>query len=342
MSTTEHDDDVTNALDPLVTRASVRVGKGLRGAARPAVVLPALVAALLCTPAVAAADVTKAECVDANTTGQRLRHDGKLSAAREQLRKCADPSCPEMVRDDCTQRLDEVEHMQPTIVFVAKDAAGNDLSSVSVTVDGHPLADKLDGAELPVDPGQHVFSFAAAGCAPVTKTLVVAAGEKGRRESVAMGGGAPASPVAAGTQTQGSGPNPEQPPPGAATGPSSGNGMGTQRILGLTSAGLGVLGVAVGSIFGLMASSAWSAQKTDCASAADCPRHDQAVSDHSRMSTDATISTVGFVAGGVLLAAGAALFFTAPGATAPSQARLVVSPAPVGREGGALTLVGRF
>jgi hypothetical protein len=153
-----------------------------------ATVVPALVAALVVTSASAGADVTKAECIAANTAAQDLRRDGKLSAAREQLRKCVDPSCPGMVLDDCSRRLDELDKMQPTVVFEVKDAAGHDLSAVKVTVDGKSLVDKLDGSDLPVDPGEHVFTFTIDGQAPVSRTLVLSAGEKARREQVVIGG----------------------------------------------------------------------------------------------------------------------------------------------------------
>jgi hypothetical protein len=57
-----------------------------------------------------------------------------------------------MVRDDCTQRLDELNRQLPTIVFDGKDAAGGDVIAVSVTVDGRLLTERLDGAPLEVDP----------------------------------------------------------------------------------------------------------------------------------------------------------------------------------------------
>jgi len=166
----------------------------------------AVVGAVLSLVAVTArADLTKAQCIDANTKGQDLRRDGKLSAARKELLRCADPSCPGVVRDDCTRRLDDVDKVQPTIVFVVKDASGKDVSAVKVTVDGQPLVDTLDGTELPVDPGRHVFTFTVAGLAPVSATLVLAAGDKDRRERIAVGGGpavtapigAPAAPAPA-------------------------------------------------------------------------------------------------------------------------------------------------
>jgi hypothetical protein len=139
-------------------------------------------------PAAPAAEVTKDQCVDANTKAQSLRRERKFRAAREQLSLCVDVHCPAMVRDDCAQRLDELERVQPTIVFDAKDGSGRDLSEVRVTIDGKPLADKLDGAALAVDPGAHSFTFEVVGQPVVTRNLVLKEGEKLRRERIPMPG----------------------------------------------------------------------------------------------------------------------------------------------------------
>jgi hypothetical protein len=103
--------------------------------------------------------------------------------------------------------------------------------------------------------------------------------------------------------------------------------MGTQKILGLTAGGVGVAGLVVGGVFGALTASAISKQKSDCASAANCPNYSQAASDHSTWSTDGTVSTVAFVAGGLLVAGGATLFFTAgDGPVRSSGTGLVVAP----------------
>src|ERR1700722_1012343 len=153
----------------------------------------AAVLALASAPALA--DVTKEQCIDANGRGQELRREGKLMAAREQLRACANPACPAMVRDDCTKRLDDLEKAQPTIAFEVKDASGADVSVVKVSVDGKPLAEQLDGTALPVDMGKHAFTFEVAGQPSVTRILVLTEGEKGRRERIAMGAATASTPA---------------------------------------------------------------------------------------------------------------------------------------------------
>jgi hypothetical protein len=84
----------------------------------------------------------------------------------------------------------------PTIVLAAQDAAGNDLGTVRVTMDGQPFVDKVDGKPLSLNPGVHHFVFESPGLPSVEKSRVVSQGEKDRRERVVLGN-APPTAVAA-------------------------------------------------------------------------------------------------------------------------------------------------
>jgi hypothetical protein len=93
-----------------------------------------------------------------------------------------------------------------------------------------------------------------------------------------------------------------------------GNGS-TQRTLGLALSALGLVGIAIGSIAGVRAIQ----ERRDAGSAcgAGYPRCSLANEDAVRSANDgaetfATISTTAFVAGGVALASGALLYFSAP------------------------------
>ena len=272
------------------------------------------------------ADSTKDQCIQANGTGQDLFHDGKLTAARVQLQSCAAASCPAMIRDDCVKRLDELDKVQPAVVFFARDPADNDLSAVSITVDGVRLASKLDGTPLKVDPGEHVFVFTVAGSPPVTRKLVIAERDHSRRERIQF----EAAAVAPGTGTEA--------PPSSPSAPERGS---TLRMAGLITGGAGVVGIGVGSVFGLMTGSAYSSQKNDCASALNCPHHGQALDDHSAALTDGTIATVAFVAGGALLVAGAAMYLLGGHRSEPATTGLLVAPS-VGPSSAGVLLRGAF
>lgn len=297
----------------------------------------AIVLAIACGSVPVRADITKSQCVDANGKGQDLRRDEKLSEARDQFSHCANPSCPAIVRDDCTKRLDELERAQPTVIFDAKDGTDRDLSAVKVTMDGSLLTEKLDGTALRVDPGAHVFSFSAAEQAPVTQTFVIKEGDKERRERIVIG--PPATVVA----TTASAPPPPSPASSVEGGGGSVGAIGTQRIVGLTSAGVGVVGIALGAVYGAMTLSKKSQYQSDCPNA-QCSdsQYAQAASDRSMAKTDLTISTVGFIAGGVLLAGGAILFFTAAHSSEPTAAAGVVVVPSVGPGSGGMLLRGAF
>lgn len=93
----------------------------------------------------------------------------------------------------------------PTLILSAEDEEGHDVVDVQVTLDGAPLAARLDGKAVEVDPGEHVLRFERAGSDPVELPLVVREGEKLRRVSTrivrraAQGGGAPREDAAAST-----------------------------------------------------------------------------------------------------------------------------------------------
>ena len=284
--------------------------------------------------AVATADTpkpTKERCIDANTRAQTLRRSADFSSAREQLKICIDSRCPRIVRDDCLARLDELERAQPTLVFDAKSPDGEDLSAVEVRVDGRPWATKLDGTALAIDPGQHTFTFDGAGQPPVTRQLVVREGEKGRHEAVVIG--TPKAPAST--------PEPVLPvaPPAVPAESSSFSG----RPIGVVLGGVGLTGIAVGSIFGLLTKSAVDRRNQDCPSPSTCDDA-AANSDHKQAVRDGTIADIGFIAGGALLAGGVTLFFlSAPrprGANEPTTGWVVVPAA--GPSGGGLSLQGLF
>ena len=139
-----------------------------------------LSAAVLGAVIPARADPTKQQCVAANESAQDLQRAGKLTAAREQLALCVSESCPAAIRQDCSQKLDDVVKTTPTLVFAAKQPNGDDLVAVRVKIDGTVLVDHLDGNPVQVDPGQHRFTFESDGFVTGERALVVRTAEKDR------------------------------------------------------------------------------------------------------------------------------------------------------------------
>jgi hypothetical protein len=252
-----------------------------------------------------AADPTTADCLTANDKSISLRNSHKLLTARTQLLVCAAASCPADVRKECVRRIDQVNASMPTVVFEVKDGSGNDLTAVNVKMDGEIVVERLEGTAISLDPGAHAFTFEVVGQPVVTRQLVIHEGQKDRREVIQIGPTAsqqPAPPV------PNLGAPPAAPPASTPSPEPAKEGLGTQRILGLAVASVGVVGVGIGSIFGLQAMS----KHNDAANA--CPKAcvDQngvKLWDDARSSGN--ISTIAFAVGGLGLAGGGVLWFTA-------------------------------
>jgi len=300
--------------------------------------VPVAVALLLAAPVLAApasasaaggpAPPSKNECIDANESAQRLAQAGKLVDARSNLLVCVSASCPGPIRDDCTQKLAEVQSKTPTIVFEVTDDADHDLSAVRVTIDGHPLVDKLDGAAVAVDVGEHQFVFEAAGLKKEKRILVIHEAEKDRRERIILVAAGTEPAPAADAPSAVSATQPEHAPAPEAP-PAESDGSG-QRTLGLALGGAGAAGLIVGGVFGLLAKTTYDHAVSECQGSRVSACGPGALSDGSSAHTQALVSTVAFVAGAALLAGGAYFYFTAPRARglavgvsmAPGGARL--------------------
>jgi hypothetical protein len=178
--------------------------------------------------------------------------------------------------------------------------AGADPGTLTISRDGTTVSSAELGVAIPVDPGKHEVTVTAPGKEKWSTTVEV--GEGGQTENVEIplladstGGGT----VAAGGDAGTTGP--------ASAKPSDGS---TQRTLGIVAGGIGLVGVGVGTFMGLQASSSWSDAKKECTAYPNgCTA--KGVSLQKDASSQATLSTVGFIVGGVGLAAGAVLFFTA-------------------------------
>jgi hypothetical protein len=144
-------------------------------------------------PAHAQGPVTPQQCSAAYDQAQVLRRDRKLRAAHEQLVLCSQSKCPGVITADCGPWLREVESGLPSVVFVARDAAGNDVPALKVSMDGALLTSRLSGDPLDVDPGEHTFTLEPEHGSAVTLKLLINMGEKNRLVQVAIREAAPAA-----------------------------------------------------------------------------------------------------------------------------------------------------
>ncbi len=281
-------------------------------------ILASLVVAGVTLASAAHADVST--CVSAANEGGVLRRDvTKLVSARDRLRVCAADDCPTEIRDDCRKLLAEVEGAIPTIVPVAEDATGSALLDVRLEVDGVTVAQKLEGLPLSFDAGAHKVAFVR-GSERVEMNVVLTAGRKNvdvraRFQDVNV---PPTVPAAAVTTDRG-----PSPPPAEAR-------SSSLRWVGLGAAGLGVVGLGLGTVFGLRASSL-----QDEAGCPDNRCRDETSAGKLRDAQSAgNLSTVFFVAGGVLAAGGVTLFLLSPSeggdVKTAKTARTRIAPLPSG------------
>jgi hypothetical protein len=277
----------------------------------------------------------KATCLEAHASGQALRNDHKLLAARDKLRVCAQRSCPGAIATDCATWLEELEKSIPTVVLAARDDAGKDLMDTMVAIDGGRPEIKLDGRSMPLDPGPHTFVFTLGGARTEQRILL----NEGQKNLPVIGLMSSAKPAPA--------PPPPQPAPPPsqrsaepargnaaepkATGAAPGNGS-PRRTVGFIVGGVGIAGLGVGTVFGIMAASAKGGAHCDASNACDAGP----LSDAKKF---AVVSDVGLIAGGVLLLGGAVLVFTAPSPSGTGALRL--SPSIASRSQG-ITLEGSF
>jgi len=179
------------------------------------------------------------------------------------------------------------------------------------------------GTDIPVDPGEHVVEASAPGRKPWRGRVSIGAPADRQSVLVPMLGEAPAAQ--AGADKAGVSP---------AAGPEAGG--SPLRTVGIVVGAAGVVGLAVGTVFGLQAISKNNQSNSSGCVGNACPP------DAKQQRLDArsagNISTVGFVAGGVLLVGGVTLFLAAPkGRSTEVQAGAV---GPTGAPG--LLLSGRF
>jgi hypothetical protein len=278
-----------------------------------AAVLGLVLPATLVTSVALADD--KAACLDAASKGQTLRNAHKLVESREQLRICAAAACPAVVQSDCANWLADVEKALPSVVLTAKNAAGASLVDVKVTVDGQPLLTKLDGQAVPTNAGQHTFHFEGVD-GSADQQVLVTEGEKNQRIAAVLGAAAPA--VAGGIS--------------ADTGGSS----SPWKTVGWVLGGAGVVGLGLGTVFGVMAMSDDSS--AHCNASNQCQP-----GPLSSARSAALVADIGFIAGGVLLAGGAGLVLFGPsGGSAEAPAASATLVPVVRTDGGGAAIRGSW
>jgi hypothetical protein len=194
----------------------------------------------------------------------------------------------------------ELEALGPKIPSLVVQIEGATAAEVKVTVDGTVISAELVNEARPVNPGQHRVE-GARGSEQATAEVTLAEGEQ--KTAILRFGQAAAL----------------APEPGAAPdqAPTTRAGLGTRRTLALVVGGVGLVGVGLGTYFGLQSKSRLDEADESC-DGNNCS-DPQGVTAGKDAYTAGNISTVGMVVGALGLAGGVVLWVTAPKSSQTEQ-----------------------
>jgi hypothetical protein len=193
---------------------------------------------------------------------------------------------------------------------------GSDVPALEVKLDGNVVGRPTLGVAIPVDPGTHRVAASASGKRPWETSVTVPTGPVEIVVALPALGDAVAEPLAPKAPVIAERPGSDRPPA-----------SNTQRILAYGLGGLGLVGVGIGTVFGLKAiskndeSNERGCVGNECSPSAGALREDA--------QSAGTLSTVAFAVGGAALAGGVVLFLTAPNSKAEGSrpvARIALAP----------------
>jgi len=179
--------------------------------------------------------------------------------------------------------LGRAKALEPRLPKLTVVLAPGAPSGTRVRRDGVELGAAALDTALPVDPGEHTLSVEAPGRATSTRRVSIA---EGQSERVVVKVGGPASSAGA----------------GASVAPDS------KRTWGWALAGVGALGVATGTVTGLMVLGEKRKVDDNCDAEKRCNSSGMNAVDRGR--TLGTVSGAGFIVGGLALAGGTFLLLS--------------------------------
>jgi hypothetical protein len=237
-----------------------------------------------------------------------LEKEGKLVKAREAYLKIKRENLPAGAPEAFTKAQQdaavELEQLQPRIALLKVTVENAPQGELTVTVDGEALPPAVIGVDAPIDPGRHELIAMAPGMKsqPVTIEL-----PEGGRESVTL----MLEPDASATTS--SGPGPVMTGAGSEQSTSAeldSGGASPLLIGGIVGLGLGAVGLGVGIGFALKSSGKQNEIDDICIiDGTNCPlpRQDEVTALEDDRDSASTLSTVGFILGGVGIATGVTL-----------------------------------
>jgi hypothetical protein len=208
------------------------------------------------------------------------------------------------------ERAERLTPRLSKLTIIMEVGADTSVPGLEITRDGTPVPQGLWGSPVPVDPGTHTIAATAPGYTREEVTIQVEGEAVVATVSIPHISKLPPSATPAG--------------PGK-DGPASAPLSSPLRPLGIATAIVGVAGLGVGATFGALAiSKKDELSKLGC-DATTCPTNQGASTSREGM-TFATVSDIGFIAGGALLVTGVTLFLAAPKARETARVTPVLAP----------------
>jgi hypothetical protein len=263
----------------------------------------------------------------------------------------------QQAQDQAQKALKVLKPRIPTLKIILVGATA---SETEVTVDNVKVPSALVSLARPVDPGSHSVA-ASKGGRTVTQTVALVEAQQGSVTlnvpqsdapaaaavpaaaapvQPAAGNAPPASGVPAATPSAANPATPEQAPlVPAAVQPinqvvteSKSSGGKLQRTLGWIGVGVGAAGLALGTGSAIYVATKRSQLHRDGCVGNECP-NDSFASGVKQYNAGRTLSTVGFVVGGVCTAAGLTLLLTSPKRESVPAMGLVIGPGTIALTG---------
>lgn len=246
----------------------------------------------------------------------RAKQDGR--ADREQA-----------ARDHMAALEPKLSHLTITV-----DAATAAVPGMVVKRDGKAVGQGAWGTGVPLDPGEHAVEATAPGKRPWKATVKIGAEAQAQTVKVPVLEDEPAA--AAAPQAVKGGTEPVVVDTGVSAG------RPPLRTIGLIVGGAGIVGLGVGTYFGLRANSLNDESKQDghCTVSNECDATGGAKRDDAKSA--ANMATAVLVAGGVLTATGLTLFFLGGSKGKKASAASVEATPVVGWNHATMVVRGRF
>ncbi len=249
-------------------------------------------------------------------------------AAGEASRKANQPERREIA-------MERASKLEPALSTLTILMPGERAPGLEIILDGSPIGAAAIGVPMPVDPGHHFVEVTAPGYTPMSENVDVNGGGDARTMTVGalVAINSSASPTQPGATT-------EALPPSTESSRDSAPSTGSQRTLGLVVGGVGIVGLAAGTYFGLRSQNKEDEAKSNCINyPTNCSSEGLAANDDAKSA--AGYATAGFIVGGAALLGGILLSATAPSEEPQDVGSLRVDPM-VGSNGGGLSVAGRW